>query len=84
MKVTLKLFATLTRFLPAQARASSRVELELAAGGTALDLIRQQGLPLDQCTMVLVDGVFLAREELAKRALAEGEVVAIWPPVGGG
>lgn len=84
MKVGLKLFATLGRYLPGPAKAGSRVDLDLAEGGTVLELIRLQGVPLDQCTLVLVDGVFLAREDLAGRVLREGEVVAIWPPVGGG
>jgi molybdopterin converting factor small subunit len=33
---------------------------------------------------VLVDGHWVARPDRAARALSEGQVLAIWPPVAGG
>ena len=84
MKATLKLFASLLERLPEAARPSSRVELELPAGATVQDLIDRFRIPPDLCALVLLNGAFLAPEERASRALAEGDTVAIWPPVGGG
>jgi sulfur carrier protein ThiS len=84
MKVTLKLFASLSAHLPAEARARHRVDLEVAAGSTVLDLIRSQGIPPGQCAILLVDGVWVAPADRAARELAEGEVIAVWPPVAGG
>ncbi len=84
MKVTLKLFASLAIHLPVEVRSGLRVELEVAPGTTVVDLIRRQGVPEGQCAIVLVDGVWVAAAERAARVLAEGEVLAIWPPVAGG
>ncbi|BDU69877.1 hypothetical protein GETHOR_19780 [Geothrix oryzae] len=84
MKITLKLFASLARHLPAEVRSQHRIDLEIGPGTTVLDLIRHQGIPADQCAIVLVDGVWVAAAERATRVLSEGEVLAIWPPVAGG
>ena len=84
MRVSLKLFASLAVHLPPEARPRLRAELEVAEGLTVADLIRAQGLPEGQCAIVLVDGVWVARADRPSRRLAEGEVVAIWPPVAGG
>jgi thiamine biosynthesis protein ThiS len=84
MKVTLKLFATLTARLPAPARRAGLVELELEPGTTVRALIEAQRLPPELCTLVLVNGVFVGPAQWAAQVLAEGDVLAIWPPVGGG
>ena len=84
MKVALKLFASLTAHLPPEARASHSIDLALAPGTTVLDVIRRQGIPEALCAIVLVDGEWVARQDRATRALSEGEVLAIWPPVAGG
>lgn len=84
MKATLKLFATLAAFLPAEARREHRTEVDLAEGASALDLIERFRVPPAQCAMVLLNGVFVARADLAATVLREGDVLAIWPPVGGG
>ena len=84
MKVTLKLYATLSDYLPDAARKRSAVELELDAGTTPAQVIASQNLPLKLCHLVLIDGVFIPPEARAKRALAEGETLAIWPPIAGG
>jgi molybdopterin synthase sulfur carrier subunit len=84
MKVTLKLFASLAIHLPAEARSLHRLELEVEPGTTVLDLILKQGVPPGQCSLVLVDGVWVSPSERGARVLSEGEVLAIWPPVAGG
>lgn len=84
MKVSLKLFASLAVHLPAEARSCHRIDLEVDAGTTVLDLIRRQGVPEGQCAIVLVDGVWVSAGERAGLALREDQVLAIWPPVAGG
>lgn len=84
MKLTLKLFATLTAHLPAGDRRSGQTGVDVDPGCTVAGLIAQQGLPPALCTLVLVNGRFIAPADHAGQALAEGDVVAIWPPVGGG
>ena len=84
MKVTLKLYATLSDYLPTDARKSNALELDLAAGTTPAQVIESQNLPRKLCHLVLIDGVFVPPAARAKRALAEGETLAIWPPIAGG
>ncbi len=84
MRIALKLFASLTDRLPPGARAGHRVELDVEAGCTVQDVIRGQGIPEALCAIVLVDGVWVDRGNRATHPLAEGQVLAIWPPVAGG
>jgi len=84
MKVSLKLFASLSVHLPAEVRPAHRLDLDVDPGTTVADLIRRQAIPPGQCAIVLVDGHWVALAERAERVLAEGEVLAIWPPVAGG
>ncbi len=60
MKVTLKLFASLSAYLPPEARRSLRVEVEVEPGSTVGDLLRRQGVPEAQCAILLLDGVWVA------------------------
>jgi sulfur-carrier protein len=84
MKITLKLFASLADHLPPEARATHRIDLDISAGTTVLDVIRRQQIPEALCAIVLVDGVWVAHADRARRELTEGQVLALWPPVAGG
>ena len=83
-RVTLKLFASLACYLPAEAdRNSVRIEL-LPEERTALDLLRRFRVPPEAAHLLLVNGFYLDRDQRAGDALRDGDVVAIWPPVAGG
>lgn len=84
MKITLKLYATLSDHLPTEARKSNALELDLAPGTTPAQVIESQNLPRKFCHLVLIDGVFIPPAARATRALAAGETLAIWPPIAGG
>jgi sulfur carrier protein ThiS len=84
MKITFKLYATLTDYLPAAARSSNRVEIELPAEASIADVIAPYGLPMKLVHLVLVNGVYVQPEERASRVLKDGDVLAIWPPIAGG
>ena len=84
MRITLKLFATLSAYLPAASRRAGLVELQTAPDTMVQALIDQRGLPTRLCTLVLVNGLYVAPADLASCRLKEGDVLAIWPPVGGG
>jgi len=84
MKVTLKLYATLSDHLPDEARKTNRLELELDAGTTPAQVIESHNLPLKLCHLVLIDGVYIPPAERSTRALVTGETLAIWPPIAGG
>lgn len=84
MKAALKLYASLSDYLPDEARKSNRIDLELEPGTTVMDLIERYRLPKQLCKLVLIDGSFVPPEARTTRALCEGEVLAIWPPIAGG
>lgn len=84
MKITLKLFATLTDYLPAASRYTNIVELEVLDGATILQVIAPYQLPPALVHLVLVNGKYIEPEKRASQALNEGDVLAIWPPIAGG
>lgn len=84
MQVTLKLYASLADHLPADARASHRLPLDLPAGTTVAEVIDRQRLPLKLCHLVLVNGLYVPPAERARRALQQDDELAIWPPIAGG
>ena len=84
MKITFKLFASLTDYLPVQARYSNVLELDIAPDATISQIIEPFGLPPKLVHLVLINGVFIPPEARATRELVEGDVLAIWPPIAGG
>lgn len=83
MRITLKLYAMLTEYLPPGAEKNIS-PLELAEGTSIDHVVRQLALPRDLVHLVLLNGVYVAPEQLADTPLQEGDVLAIWPPVAGG
>lgn len=83
MKVTLKMFAMLDRYLPAGAQDNA-VDVEIDDGTTAADLIARFNLPPEMCHLVLLNGDYLQPDQRGVRALANEDVVAVWPPIAGG
>ncbi|MBL8386463.1 MAG: MoaD/ThiS family protein [Burkholderiales bacterium] len=84
MRITFKLYATLADHLPAEARRSNQVELEAPDGATIAAVIAPYNLPPKLVHLVLVNGVYIAPAARATHALADGDTLAIWPPVAGG
>ncbi len=84
MHITFKLFATLTDYLPAEARRSNLVALEVADDATIAQIIAPFGMPDKLVHLVLVNGTFIPPEDRANKTLVEGDVLAIWPPIAGG
>lgn len=84
MKITFKLFAMLQDYLPQEGRKDNALLLDLDDGTTIVQVIERFGLPQKSCHLVLVDGNFVPPAERASRALRDGEVLAIWPPIAGG
>ncbi len=83
MKVTLKLYASLTQFLP-PGSGRHEAELEVAEGTTPAAIIDRHQLPLELTHLVFINGVFVDRHLRDQTALQEGDHLAIFPPVAGG
>ncbi len=74
MEVTVKLFAT---FQEGRFEATSR---RYPAGTRVSDIVEELRLPRDEIGVLLVN----SRHAELDREIAEGDVVAIFPQVGGG
>jgi sulfur carrier protein ThiS len=84
MKITLKLFASLTDYLPVESKYTNIVALDIAPETTILQLVERYRLPPKEVHLVLVNGSYIAPENRATKTLIEGDVLAIWPPIAGG
>ncbi len=84
MRITFKLYASLTQHLPPEARPGNQVELDVASDATIAQVIEPFNLPMKLVHLVLINGTFVPPEQRATRQLAEGDVLAIWPPIAGG
>jgi molybdopterin converting factor small subunit len=79
VKVEVQLFATLGVFLPAGARGDS-VTLEVPPGTTVGSVIERLRIPPALDAVVVVNG----RDADRNQILAEGDVLAMFPPLAGG
>jgi sulfur carrier protein ThiS len=84
MQITFKLYAGLTDYLPSEHRSGNQMTLDVAADAPIDRIIEPFHLPPRLVRIVLVNGVFVPPEQRATRTLAEGDTLAIWPPVAGG
>lgn len=84
MNVKLKLYASLSDYLPAEARKTNQVVLSAPEGATVGELIEQSRLPAKLVHLVLLNGRFVPPAARAAHALSDGDVLAIWPPIAGG
>jgi molybdopterin synthase sulfur carrier subunit len=84
MKITLKLFASLTDYLPVASKYTNIVELEVENGSTIVQVTGPYKLPEKLVHLVLVNGHYIAPEQRAAKVLLDGDVLAIWPPIAGG
>ena len=84
MNITFKLFATLTDYLPAEARRSNQVTLDVTQDTSISQIIEPFGLPPKLVHLVLVNGNYVPPEDRLSRTLKDGDTLAIWPPIAGG
>ncbi len=74
MKITVKLFATLRDFGP------EIQEMNVPENSTIEKVVNSLNLPVDIPLLKIVNGVHIDPKEMLK----EGDVLALFPPVGGG
>lgn len=84
MHITLKLFASLTDYLPSEARYTNILQLEVAPEATISQIIEPFGLPPKMVHLVLINGRYIEPDKRLTQTLVEGDVLAIWPPIAGG
>ena len=84
MNITFKLYASLGAYLPDEGRGRNQMPLTVAEDATIAEVIEPFALPMKLVHLVLINGVYVPPDERATRALNEGDVLAIWPPIAGG
>lgn len=83
MKITFKLFASLTDYLPAERRGNV-VDIEVADNATVQQIIDRYQLPTKMVHLVVINGVYVEPADRLTRTLNAGDALAIWPPIAGG
>ena len=83
MKVRIKLYAMLGDYLPSHAK-KNEADVEFAVGTSISAMLSSLGVPLEQCHLVLVNGVFVPPSERDSQSVVDGDALAVWPPVAGG
>jgi sulfur carrier protein ThiS len=83
IRITLKLFALLSGYLPDGA-TRNQVELSVPANSTPTSIMSSLRLPIALCALVVINGTFVHVADRATRRLVDGDVLAIWPPIAGG
>jgi molybdopterin converting factor small subunit len=79
MKVTVKLFATLTRFGQGE-KAGTPFIIELSEGATLQDLVGLLKIPAEETRVIFVNGIIQEPDYKLK----DKDEVGLFPPIGGG
>lgn len=83
-KATVKLFASLSNYLPGSARNNS-AEVSLPSDApTVSSALAALNVPMEKCHLVLLNGVFVSPSARTSCAVEDGDTISAWPPVAGG
>jgi len=83
MKITLKLYATLSDYLPDGALHNA-IEVDVPERTSPSHVIDRYQLPPKLAHLVLINGIFTPPGERDTMVLRDGDTLAIWPPIAGG
>lgn len=83
MRVKLKLYAGLGRYLPPEARGNE-IDLIVDSAVTVGELLDGADVPISSCHLIVVNCVFTPPHDAHNSSLSDGDVVAVWPRVAGG
>lgn len=79
MRVKVKLFATLRRYMPG-AGGHSPMEIDLPEGGTLRDILELLRIAPEEARITFVNGIIHEQDWVLK----DGDEVGMFPPIGGG
>ena len=83
MKITLKLYAMLSMYLPPGTK-DNQIDIEVEDNATPASVLAKYMVPPENCHLVLINGVFIAPGQRKLHRLHENDAVAVWPPIAGG
>jgi len=79
MKIEIRLYASLARFLPEQSTGDACI-IDLPEGKTVKELLSQLGVPLESVKLIFINHIHAGDN----RVLKDGDRLGIFPPVAGG
>jgi sulfur carrier protein ThiS len=80
MKIELKLYASLGKYMPQVPLEKKQEYLEVGEGTTIKTLLEDLKVPLETVKLIFVNGVHAKEDDFLK----EGDRVGVFPPVAGG
>ncbi|MBN1105856.1 MAG: MoaD/ThiS family protein [Deltaproteobacteria bacterium] len=80
MRIELRLYASLSRYMPVQGSGGQPEMAEVAEGTTIRELLEGLGVPLGAIKVIFLNGIHAKGEAVLK----EGDRVGVFPPVAGG
>jgi molybdopterin converting factor small subunit len=80
MKIELKLYASLGKYMPQVPPEKKQGYLEVGEGTTIKALLQNLKVPLETVKLIFVNGIHAKEDDLLK----EGDRVGVFPPVAGG
>jgi molybdopterin converting factor small subunit len=84
VNIEVRMFINFKAYLPPDAR-DGRAIIAIQDGATLLDLYRQLGVPLEEPKIVVLNGISQGTSSgINTYIIKEGDIIAIFPPLGGG
>ena len=83
MEITLKLYASLSQYLPENSVKHS-AKIDISSLDTTISILDRLNVPNEEVHLVLLNGIYLHPEERKNLNFSDGDTLAIWPPVAGG
>lgn len=84
MNIEVRMFMKYREFLPPTA-TNGKVTVSLKEGSTFSDLLAVFGIPKEDPKLVVINGISQGvSDKVNQAALKDGDIVAVFPPAGGG
>jgi len=80
MKIEVKLYASLGRYMPQAALEKEKNYLEVGEGTTIKALLQNLEVPLETVKLIFLNGIHAKDNEVLK----DGDRLGVFPPVAGG
>ena len=80
MRIQVRLYASLGRYLPGERGGSSFHEMEVQEGTTVGDFLQSLQVPADTVKLIFLNGIHAKTDQILKN----GDRLGIFPPVAGG
>ena len=83
MKIYIEFYASLMKYLP-PGKSRFRREIKVEDSIILNRVIEKYNISQQEAHIALVNGHFVCGDDRETKVLEEGDVVGLWPPVGGG